>query len=712
MPGSHLLSPLLTPLSTQGLDMVQIPPKTLIVKDLWYTIDIQGEPIDFLQGVTFYAKPGRMTALMGSSGAGKSTLLDTISGRKTVGYARGEILVNGQPKVQHQFVKYTAYVEQFGVHAKCASVRESLEFSAKLRLPANTSQGERNQYVQSVLELLELDDIQNALAGTLSMEQNKRLTLGVELVSNPSIVFCDEPTSGLDARAATIVMRVLLKVARSGRTVVATIHQPSTAIFNFFDDLLLLKRGGQVVYFGELGKNASEMITYLQAVPGVRPCPKSYNPATWMLEVIGAGTGAGVADTVDAADFAALYATSELRKLHDNEVETLLEQFGAVDMPDSEDECLPILGQATTSLSRDAQAHGILSPNGREIHSISLDGGSKERVYVRSELTQIKFLLVRNFQTYWRSPEFSLNRLLVVMLFTIVFACFFFRSELNNMGDVVGRIVNVFFFSSLTCIYNLYTIVPFALSRRALYYRERSANMYSVWAFNWAEGLVEVPWLIVQVVATVPLIYYLTNLNATWFAFAYFSFCIFLILLLMTSMGLFAASLFPDALAAQLSSVGALITLMVFCGIMVPLNKLPWPYVPMYYFSFFKYSSEGLLTTQFTGLEDIVCVPSGIPVDLDDSGKLDEWLHHFLPHRNISHGLCSTTGELDFRHPIQALKELTGIQIKAEHFVLQDFAKDYHFEDRNLDLGVLILWIIALRVLTFLATFYINHQRR
>lgn len=113
--------------------MLRTPPKTLIVKDLWYTIPINGEPIDFLKGVTFFAEPGRLCALMGSSGAGKTTLMDVISGRKTVGNARGEILINGEPKVQHEFVKYTGYVEQFGVHSNSATIRESLEFSAKLR---------------------------------------------------------------------------------------------------------------------------------------------------------------------------------------------------------------------------------------------------------------------------------------------------------------------------------------------------------------------------------------------------------------------------------------------------------------------------------------------------------------------------------------------------------------------------------------------------
>jgi ABC-type multidrug transport system ATPase subunit len=676
-----------TPPNMARHNTILINQKIIAVRELWYTIPINNEPIDFLKGVSFWALPGRMTALMGSSGAGKTTLMDVIAGRKTVGYARGEILVNGVPKVQHEFVKYTGYVEQFGIHANSATVEESLRFSADLRLPSSTSEELRNNFIQDTLELLELGGIRSALAGTLSMEQNKRLTLGVELVANPSIIFCDEPTSGLDARAAAIVMRILLKVARSGRTVVCTIHQPSTAIFNFFDDLLLLKRGGEVVYFGELGEHSKILVDYMEAVPGTKPCPTGYNPATWMLEVIGAGTGAGGDEAKKQVDFAAVYRRSALKSANDTRLnrEIAPKRFGN----DADVE------------EQGHRARGITSPmispyfheNTDPVEDVRLTPAGKkkpETIYVRSQMTQIKYLLIRNFRTYWRSPEFSLNRILVVTLFTTIFACFFYHNELRTVADLEGRIVNIFFFSSLTCMYNLYTLVPFALSRRALYYRERSANMYSVWAFNWAEGLVEVPYIIVQIVITVPLIYFLTNLNNTSYAFFYFALMIFEVLLLMTSMGLFSASLFSDVLAAQLAAVGALITLMVFCGIMVPKDDLPWPYLPFYYISFFKYSSEGLMTTQFTGLNAMVCVPDGKPAA---TGIL-----HRFP-------ICTKDGSSDF-------SKITGIQLNAPVFVLEDFAKDYDYDNRYIDLLVVGGWIVGLRAMTFFAMYFINHQKR
>ena len=124
-------------------------------------------------------------------------------------------------------------------------------------------------FVDQVMELVELDNLKDALVGLpgvsgLSTEQRKRLTIAVELVANPSIIFMDEPTSGLDARAAAIVMRTVRNTVDTGRTVVCTIHQPSIDIFEAFDELLLMKRGGQIIYLGPLGRNSHKIVEYFE----------------------------------------------------------------------------------------------------------------------------------------------------------------------------------------------------------------------------------------------------------------------------------------------------------------------------------------------------------------------------------------------------------------------------------------------------------------
>ncbi|POM65843.1 ATP-binding cassette (ABC) Superfamily [Phytophthora palmivora] len=200
------------------------PPVTLAFHELWYSVPMpggkKGEDIDLLQGVSGYAKPGTMTALMGSSGAGKTTLMDVIAGRKTGGKIRGKILLNGYPANDLAIRRCTGYCEQMDIHSESATIREALVFSAMLRQSASVSTKEKLESVNECITLLELGPIADKIIRGSSTEQMKRLTIGVELVAQPSIIFMDEPTSGLDARSAKLIMNGVRKIANSGRTIV------------------------------------------------------------------------------------------------------------------------------------------------------------------------------------------------------------------------------------------------------------------------------------------------------------------------------------------------------------------------------------------------------------------------------------------------------------------------------------------------------------
>jgi len=189
-------------------------PITLVFKHIWYSVELpkpQGggkERVELVKGVTGYARPGSLTALMGSSGAGKTTLLDVLAGRKTTGCIIGEIQVNGFPKEQRTFSRVMGYVEQTDVHSPHSTVREALLFSATLRLPyKQVTAAQREVFVEDMLALLELSGIADRVIGEdagsgLLMGERKRVTIGVELVANPSVLFLDEPTTGLDAAKA------------------------------------------------------------------------------------------------------------------------------------------------------------------------------------------------------------------------------------------------------------------------------------------------------------------------------------------------------------------------------------------------------------------------------------------------------------------------------------------------------------------------------
>lgn len=264
-------------------------------RNLTYTVKTPSGDRVLLDNVQGYVKPGMLGALMGSSGAGKTTLLDVLAQRKTDGVIHGSVQVDGRP-LPVSFQRSAGYVEQMDVHEPLATVREALEFSALLRQSRDTPRVEKLRYVDTIIDLLQLHDIENTLVGRpgagLSVEQRKRLTIGVELVAKPSIlIFLDEPTSGLDGQAAYNTVRFLRKLAEVGQAVLVTIHQPSAQLFAQFDTLLLLSKGGKTVYFGDIGKNAATVKNYF-AIRGA-PCPEEANPAEHMIEVVSGSLSRG-----------------------------------------------------------------------------------------------------------------------------------------------------------------------------------------------------------------------------------------------------------------------------------------------------------------------------------------------------------------------------------------------------------------------------------
>ncbi|GMF24232.1 unnamed protein product [Phytophthora lilii] len=217
-------------------------PVTVAFQDLHYLVPDPKNPkeqLELLKGINGFAVPGSITALMGSSGAAD-------------GRALGGGYQSRSPDLQL-------------VHA---SISDAKKYDS----------------VNECIELLGLEDIADQIIRGSSVEQVKRLTIGVELAAQPSVIFLDEPTSGLDARSAKHhgIMDGVCKVADSGRTIICTIHQPSSDVFYLFDSLLLLKRGGETVFYGDLGENCRNLVDYFENTPGVAPLPVGYNPATYV----------------------------------------------------------------------------------------------------------------------------------------------------------------------------------------------------------------------------------------------------------------------------------------------------------------------------------------------------------------------------------------------------------------------------------------------
>lgn len=207
-----------------------------------------------------------------------------------MGVITGDMLVDGNLR-DDSFQRKTGYVQQQDLHLSTATVREALEFSALLRQPASIPKQEKLDYVEEVIDLLEMREYSNAVIGELgeglNVEQRKRLSIGVELAAKPQLLlFLDEPTSGLDSQTSWSVCDLMRKLVDHGQAILCTIHQPSAMLFQRFDRLLLLAKGGKTVYFGDIGHQSHKLVEYFTQ-NGANPPAQGSNPAEWILELVG-----------------------------------------------------------------------------------------------------------------------------------------------------------------------------------------------------------------------------------------------------------------------------------------------------------------------------------------------------------------------------------------------------------------------------------------
>jgi ABC-type multidrug transport system ATPase subunit len=202
------------------------------------------------------------------------------------------MLVDGKP-ITSGFQKGTGFVQQQDNHLPTQTIREAIEFSALLRQPREVSKAQKLDDVNHIIDLLELDDLQDAIIGIpgagLGVERRKRVTIAVELAAKPDLLlFLDEPTSGLDSAGAASIVRLLRKLADDGQAIICTIHQPSALLFESFDNLLLLGMGGKTAYFGRIGdisgRNSHIVRSYFEQ-NGAPPCPPTANVAEYILEL-------------------------------------------------------------------------------------------------------------------------------------------------------------------------------------------------------------------------------------------------------------------------------------------------------------------------------------------------------------------------------------------------------------------------------------------
>ncbi|XP_056169465.1 pleiotropic drug resistance protein 2-like [Syzygium oleosum] len=555
--------------STQARRGMVLPfqPLSLAFNHVNYYVDMPAEMktqgveesrLQLLRDVSGAFRPGVLTALVGVSGAGKTTLMDVLAGRKTGGYIEGSITVSGYPKNQATFARVSGYCEQNDIHSPYVTVYESLLYSAWLRLAKDVNKETRKMFVEEVMDLVELHPLRNALVGLpgvdgLSTEQRKRLTIAVELVANPSIIFMDEPTSGLDARAAAIVMRTVRNTVDTGRTVVCTIHQPSIDIFEAFDELLLMKRGGQVIYAGPLGEQSHKLVEYFEAVPGIPKIKEGYNPATWVLDV----TATSV-ETQLEVDFAEIYANSDLYRRNQELIKEL-----STPQPGSKDLYFPTQ-------------------------------------YSQGFLTQCHACFCKQNWSYWRNSRYNAIRFFMTIIIGLMFGVIFWSKgdQIKKQQDLInllGATYSAVIFLGAT---NAAAVQSVVAIERTVFYRERAAGMYSELPYAFAQVAIETIYVAVQTVIYSLILFSMIGFEWKLGKVLYFYYFIFMCFTYFSMYGMMVVALTPGHQIAAITMSFFLNFWNLFSGFLLPRPLIPVWWRWYYWCSPVAWTIYGIFTSQ------------------------------------------------------------------------------------------------------------------
>ncbi|KAL0903814.1 hypothetical protein M5K25_025867 [Dendrobium thyrsiflorum] len=548
-------------------------PLSMTFDNIRYSVDmpeemkakgVQEDRLELLKGISGSFRPGVLTALMGVSGAGKTTLMDVLAGRKTGGYIEGSIMINGYPKKQETFARVSGYCEQNDIHSPYVTVYESLVYSAWLRLPAEVGSAKGKMFIEEIMELVELTQLRGALVGLpgvngLSTEQRKRLTIAVELVANPAIIFMDEPTSGLDARAAAIVMRTVRNTVDTGRTVVCTIHQPSIDIFEAFDELFLMKRGGKEIYVGPLGHHSSQLISYFEGIEGVSKIKDSYNPATWMLEVTTIAQ-----EEILGVDFTDVYKNSELFQRN----KALIKEL-SIPPPGSTDLFFPTQ-------------------------------------YSQTFISQCMASLWKQHLSYWRNPPYTAVRFFFTLIIALIFGTIFWdlggkKSKQQDLFNAMGSMYASVLFLGIS---NASSVQPVVSVERTVFYRERAAGMYSALPYAFGQVGIEIPYVLIQAIIYGIIVYSMIGFEWTAAKFFWYLFFMFFTFLYFTYYGMMAVGLTPNYNIASIVSSAFYGLWNLFSGFIIPRPRMP---VWWRWYSWacpVAWTLYGLVASQFGDLHD------------------------------------------------------------------------------------------------------------
>eukprot|EP01103_Thecamoeba_quadrilineata_P011519 TRINITY_DN2776_c0_g1_i1.p1 TRINITY_DN2776_c0_g1~~TRINITY_DN2776_c0_g1_i1.p1 ORF type:complete len:608 (+),score=95.60 TRINITY_DN2776_c0_g1_i1:69-1892(+) len=556
------------PLSDSVTTSTERIPITLSWDNITYTILQKVGPIwnrqtkekILLNNVSGIVKPGQLLAIMGSTGAGKSTLLDVLVGYKNTGVLTGDILINGHPR-DKLFKRMAGYVTQDDCQMDTLTVRETLQFYADMKLPSHITQEERARRVQTIIEELRLQKCAESYIGSqfsrgISGGERKRVSIGCELITDPGLLFLDEPTTGLDAYNSFAIMELLNNLTKAGRTIICTIHQPRSAIFELFDKLMLLSQG-QVVYFGD----ANKAIEYF-ADAGIK-CGNFTNPADFFIDMV---------------------------------IENERQRDGLIPC-DGEPLNLPDIYRAspnfTTTKDTIASSQNELLMAHSESRTRLLSQYDSE--YATSTYHQFIIIATRSLKHLYRNPVTAYVQLIQTAFMAFLIGSIFWQLKPTQIG-IQDRGGALFFILTNQAFAALASLNLF-LAERNLYNRERAAGVYATSSYYLSKCLVEGIFQLIFPIVFSFVVYWMVGLIDS-------AFPLFVATLVCTSA--VSSSLFICIGAAspnqQIATIVAPIITVIFLLFAIVQDSFPKWLGWFGYLSFFRYAFEILSAAEFANL--------------------------------------------------------------------------------------------------------------